>query len=77
MDGLENDRNLGARTRVGRQFAPSRIERQLLAQIFELVCGQTIVLTEPCPPSRPSDHRQIENDAEQTSKPRSSRRRAA
>lgn len=25
---------------VVRQFTPSRIERQLLAQVFELVCGQ-------------------------------------
>ncbi len=25
---------------VVRQFTPSRIERELLAQVFELVCGQ-------------------------------------
>jgi hypothetical protein len=25
---------------VVRQFSPSRIERQVLAQVFELVCGQ-------------------------------------
>ncbi len=24
---------------VARQFAPSRLERELLAQVFELVCG--------------------------------------
>jgi hypothetical protein len=28
---------------IARQFEPTRIERQLLAQTFDLVCQQTIV----------------------------------
>ncbi len=77
MDGQENDQNSGAGTVIVRQFAPSRIERQLLAQIFELVCGQTIALTAPGSANLQSDHRRIESDAEQTSQPRNTRRRAA
>lgn len=40
MDGVLNHASKGMTASVVRQFAPSRIERQLLAQVFELVCGQ-------------------------------------
>jgi hypothetical protein len=40
MDGLPINASNAMTGSVVRQFAPSRIERQLLAQVFELVCGQ-------------------------------------
>jgi len=40
MDGLPKNASNVKTGLVVRQFAPSRIERQLLAQVFELVCGQ-------------------------------------
>jgi hypothetical protein len=40
MDGRSNRAARGTMAVVVRQFAPSRIERQLLAQAFELLCGR-------------------------------------
>jgi hypothetical protein len=40
MDGSLNCAGNAMAALVVRQFAPSRIERQLLAQVFDLVCGQ-------------------------------------
>ena len=40
MDGSLNDAGHAMAAMVVRQFTPSRIERQLLAQVFDLVCDQ-------------------------------------
>jgi hypothetical protein len=40
MDGSLNDAGNAMAAPVVRQFTPSRIEHQLLAQVFDLVCGQ-------------------------------------
>ena len=40
MDGSRKDAGSAVTATVVRQFVPSRIERQVLAQAFELVCGQ-------------------------------------
>ena len=40
MDGPSSKAGNALTAVVIRQFTPSRIERQLLAQAFELVCGQ-------------------------------------
>ena len=47
MDGLCNSASKKATARVVRQFSPSRIECQLLAQVFELVCGQPSAAVQP------------------------------
>ena len=39
MDGSLNNAGSATTARVARQFRPSRIERQLLTQVFELVCS--------------------------------------
>lgn len=39
MDGPSSKAGNAPTAVVIRQFTPSRIERQLLAQVFELVCG--------------------------------------
>jgi len=39
MDGPSSEAGDALTAVVIRQFTPSRIERQLLAQVFELVCG--------------------------------------
>jgi hypothetical protein len=39
MDGSSKHGGKAMTAMVVRQFTPSRIERQLLAQVFELVCG--------------------------------------
>ena len=39
MDGSSKHAGNAMPATVVRQFTPSRIERQLLAQAFELVCG--------------------------------------
>ncbi len=46
MDGLLMKSDKGMMATVVRQFTPSRIEQQLLAQVFELVCGQRSELDE-------------------------------
>ena len=40
MDGSSSKAVNALTAVVVRQFTPSRIERQLLVQVFELVCGQ-------------------------------------
>ena len=40
MDGSFNRAGNAMAALVVRQFTPSRIERQLLAQVFDLVCDQ-------------------------------------
>jgi hypothetical protein len=40
MDGSFNDAGNAMTALVVRQFTPSRIERRLLAQVFDLVCDQ-------------------------------------
>jgi hypothetical protein len=40
MDGSLNSAGNAMTAMVVRQFTPSRIERQLLAQVFDLVCDQ-------------------------------------
>lgn len=40
MDDCFNRAGSAVTAAVVRQFTPSRIERELLAQVFELVCGQ-------------------------------------
>lgn len=40
MDGSLNSAGNAMAAMVVRQFTPSRIERQLLAQVFDLVCDQ-------------------------------------
>jgi hypothetical protein len=40
MDGALKDAGNAMAAMVVRQFTPSRIERQLLAQVFDLVCCQ-------------------------------------
>ena len=40
MERLSNIGSTGTTATVVRQFAPSRIEVQLLAQVFDLVCNQ-------------------------------------
>lgn len=55
MDGQMIDRNEGTTSFVVRQFTSSRIERQLLAQIFDLVFE---------PPSEIVEQRLAGNDAE-------------
>ena len=40
MDGSLNDAGNAMAAPVVRQFTPSRIEHQLLAQVFDLVCGR-------------------------------------
>lgn len=47
MDGVRNEFPQQGVTTVVRQFAPSRIERQLLAQIIELVCALKTELGQP------------------------------
>lgn len=39
MDGLCNSASKKVAASVVREFSPSRIECQLLTQVFELVCG--------------------------------------
>lgn len=39
MEGRLSQGGGGVTALVAREFAPSRIEHQLLAQVFELVCG--------------------------------------
>lgn len=46
MDGSLNDAGIAMVALVVRQFTPSRIERQLLAQVFDLVCGQQCAVDE-------------------------------
>jgi hypothetical protein len=40
MDVPMNGAGNAVAAHVVRQFAPSRVEKQLLAQVFDLVCGQ-------------------------------------
>lgn len=40
MDVALNDAGNAVAALVVRQFTPCRIEQQLLAQVFDLVCGQ-------------------------------------
>jgi len=46
MDGSWNNAANAMTAMVARQFTPSRIERQLLAQAFELVYSRPCVMTE-------------------------------
>ena len=46
MDGSLNRAGNAMAALVVRQFTPSRIERQLLAQVFDLVCGQQCAMNE-------------------------------
>ena len=46
MDGSLNDAGNAMAALVVRQFTPSRIEHQLLAQVFDLVCGRQCAVEE-------------------------------
>ena len=58
MDGSIDITGNAATATVVRQFAPSRIERQLLAQVFQLVCGEAgdDGTSRPDPECSPSRH---------------------
>lgn len=43
MEGRLSQGGGGVTALVAREFVPSRIEHQLLAQVFELVCGPRCV----------------------------------
>jgi hypothetical protein len=55
MDGSMNDAGNAMAAVVVRQFTPSRIEHQLLAQVFDLVCGQQYAVDEPLSTGRSAD----------------------
>jgi hypothetical protein len=46
MDGSLNDAGKAMAALVVRQFTPSRIEHQLLAQVFDLICGRQCAVEE-------------------------------
>ena len=46
MDGSFKHAGNAVTAMVVRQFTPSRIERQLLAQVFELVCARRCAVEE-------------------------------
>ncbi len=52
MDGSLNDAGIAMAALVVRQFTPSRIEHQLLSQVFDLVCGQQCAVDESCSSGR-------------------------
>ncbi len=56
MDGLLNDGNRHAAAPVLRQFSPNRIERQLLAHIFALVC------TPPADRNEPAESQDLDDE---------------
>jgi hypothetical protein len=55
MDGSLNDAGNAMAALVVRQFTPSRIEHQLLAQVFDLVYGQQCAAEESCSSGRIAD----------------------
>lgn len=40
MDGRSNEPDAAFSATLVRQYSPSRIERDLLSQVFELLCGR-------------------------------------
>ena len=52
MDGSRKTSSSRVIALVVRQFAPSRIERKLLAQVFDLVCCEPASLT--CSSAKPA-----------------------
>jgi hypothetical protein len=46
MDVALNDAGNAVVALVVRQFTPSRIEKQLLAQVFDLICGHQCAVDE-------------------------------
>jgi hypothetical protein len=67
----------GAAATVTRQFSPSRIELQLLTQVFELVCGQRGDMEESCSTRQSELETHRVSDREQTLETHVVGRRAA
>ncbi len=65
MDGSSIRAGNGMTATVVRQFTPSRIERQLLAQAFELVCGQRSDVEESRSTGQSATHTQRVDAGEQ------------
>ena len=73
MDGSFNHAGNAVTATVVRQFTPSRIERQLLAHVFELVCARQCDVEE----SHLATRTHCLRDGEQVMEAHSAGRRAA
>jgi hypothetical protein len=77
MDGQRNHRSDDTAAIIVRQFTASRIERQLLAQIFDLVCGSQSGSDECVPAGQNTGQKHLANAVIDVTDSSSARRRAA
>lgn len=77
MDGTLAKSGKGMTATVIREFTPSRIERQLLAQVFELICAQQYELNGSLQVGMSATSTQCDVNDAQVLKAKVARRRAA